>query len=123
MGEICTVCKKECRGGFEVYEREQKDGTFEVVIDTTPDRNYNICDVCNVAICFDCSINRDSGYFLILRAHGVRAVGCWGSMEALTEPLRSTRSTRLQRPTSFYALFIAIERSLERSGSGRRRPT
>src|SRR5579872_3136352 len=55
MGEICSVCGKECRGGFEVYERTLRDGTPEIVIDTTPDRNFNVCDACNVVTCFTCS--------------------------------------------------------------------
>ncbi len=33
-----------------------------VVIDGTPDRDFNVCDLCNVTICFDCSIDKDSGY-------------------------------------------------------------
>jgi hypothetical protein len=63
MSDICTVCGKECRGGFEVYERESADGTTEVVIvDSTPDRNFNVCDACNRVTCFACSVNADSGY-------------------------------------------------------------
>ena len=61
MAEICSVCKKECRGGFEVYERTRKDGTAMVVIDTTPDRNYNVCDYCNEIVCFMCSEEPESG--------------------------------------------------------------
>jgi hypothetical protein len=59
MGEICTVCGTECRGGFEVY-RDFKKGY--IVIDSTPDRNYNVCDLCNRVVCFDCSVNPDSGF-------------------------------------------------------------
>jgi len=62
MGEICTVCKKECSGGFEVSSRQLADGTPEIVIDTTPDRNFNVCDACNRTICFECSVSPDSGY-------------------------------------------------------------
>ena len=62
MGETCTVCGKECRGGFEVRDWIRKDGTPVVAIDTTPDRNFNVCDLCNTVVCFDCSLNRDSGY-------------------------------------------------------------
>jgi hypothetical protein len=62
MSEICSVCLKECRGGFEVYERTLADGTFEIVIDSTPDRNFNVCDACNRVTCFACSIDSDSGY-------------------------------------------------------------
>jgi len=71
MGEICTECGKECRGGFEVYSRELADGTPEIVVDSTPDRNFNVCDACNRVTCFTCSIDADSGYcndcYLIVR--------------------------------------------------------
>ena len=59
--EICTVCGKTCLGGFEVYSHE-KHGVPTVVVDSTPDRNFNVCDLCNDTICFDCSQDRDSGY-------------------------------------------------------------
>jgi hypothetical protein len=59
--EICSVCLKECRGGFEVYERSTKE-EMHIVIDSTPDRNFNVCDLCNITICFDCSEDWDSGY-------------------------------------------------------------
>ncbi len=60
MGETCTVCGKACRGGFEVYSRNRDVPV--IVIDSTPDRNFNVCDLCNCTICFDCSTNPDSGY-------------------------------------------------------------
>ena len=63
MGEICSVCKKECRGGFEVHEgKPSGQWDFVVIVDTAPDRNFNVCDACNVTICFDCSLDPDSGY-------------------------------------------------------------
>jgi hypothetical protein len=60
--EICSVCLKGVQGGFEVYERTRKDGTPLIVIDTTPDRNYNVCDMCNEIVCFACSEEPESGY-------------------------------------------------------------
>lgn len=61
MADICEVCKEPVKGGFEVYTKSDKD-IFEIVVDTTPDRNFNICDACNKCVCFRCSIDRDSGY-------------------------------------------------------------
>jgi hypothetical protein len=57
--DICEVCGEEVRGGFEVYERPEKN---LIVVDSTPDRNFNICDLCNKCVCFRCSKNPDSGY-------------------------------------------------------------
>ena len=62
MADICSVCNKEVQGGFEVYERTLKDGTPMVVIDGTPDRNFNVCDLCNETVCFECSEEPESGY-------------------------------------------------------------
>ena len=63
MSEICSVCKKECRGGFLVREgKPTGQWDFVVIVDTTPDRNFNVCDACNITICFDCSLDPDSGY-------------------------------------------------------------
>jgi uncharacterized paraquat-inducible protein A len=62
MADICSSCGKEVRGGFDVYERTLKDGTPMVVVDTTPDRNFNVCDSCNILVCFHCSEHPDSGY-------------------------------------------------------------
>jgi hypothetical protein len=33
-----------------------------VVIDGTPDRNFNVCDLCNETVCFECSEEPESGY-------------------------------------------------------------
>lgn len=61
MGEICVACKRECTGGFLTYQTE-RNGVPTIVIDSTPDRNFNVCDLCNDVMCFACSIDRDSGY-------------------------------------------------------------
>lgn len=60
--EICTVCGKETRGGFTVWEKVRSDGTPIIAIDSTPDRNFNVCDLCNDVVCFRCSDHPESGY-------------------------------------------------------------
>lgn len=60
--EICTVCHEPTTGGFDVYERTREDGVPMIVIDSTPDRNFNVCDSCNDVVCFRCSAHPDSGY-------------------------------------------------------------
>jgi hypothetical protein len=62
--ETCSVCHRECHGGFEVSSQESRspDQPFMVIIEGTPDRDFNVCDLCNITICFDCSIDKDSGY-------------------------------------------------------------
>ena len=62
MADICAVCLQEVQGGFEVYERTFKDETPMIAIDTTPDRNYNVCDLCNIVVHFWCSRDPESGY-------------------------------------------------------------
>jgi hypothetical protein len=59
MADICEVCKEPVKGGFEVYTRPEEN---LIVVDSTPDRDFNICDSCNKCVCFQCSIDRDSGY-------------------------------------------------------------
>ncbi len=62
MADLCTKCGNEVRGDSEVYERTLPDGTFGIVIDSTPDRNFNLCDACNATVRFKCSTWPDSGY-------------------------------------------------------------
>ena len=59
---ICVVCKEPCRGGFDVWSKERKDGTFLIAVDSTPDRDFNVCDSCNDAVHFRCSKDPDTGY-------------------------------------------------------------
>ena len=68
--EYCTVCHREVHGGFEVSSQESKgpDQPFMVIIEGTPDRDFNVCDLCNDTICFDCSIDKDSGYCNVCHA-------------------------------------------------------
>lgn len=61
MAEICEKCGCEVRGDFEVYSRDTARG-YEIVVDSTPDRNYNVCDSCNMVVCFSCSTYPESGY-------------------------------------------------------------
>lgn len=60
--EICSVCRKEVHGGFEVRQWMRTSGVPVIVIDSTADRDFNVCDLCNVTICFNCSKDPDSGY-------------------------------------------------------------
>jgi len=59
---VCVVCKKACRGGFDVWSKERKDGTMLIAVDTTPDRDFNVCDSCNDVVHFRCSKEPDTGY-------------------------------------------------------------
>ena len=61
-GDICYVCGKGTRGGFVNFESEMSDGTPIIGIDTTPDRDFNVCDLCNITVHFRCSTHPDSGY-------------------------------------------------------------
>lgn len=61
-GDRCIVCGKGTKGGFEVSDRVRKDGTFMVIIDTTPDRDFNVCDLCNDVVHFHCSSHPGTGY-------------------------------------------------------------
>ncbi len=60
-GYICVVCGEACSGDFEVWSKERKDGTFVIAVDTTPDRNFNVCDLCNDTVHFRCSTDPDTG--------------------------------------------------------------
>ena len=60
--EICTVCGKPTRGGFETHTSTRKDGTPVIAVDGTPDRNFNVCDLCNDVVHFRCSQWPESGY-------------------------------------------------------------
>ena len=62
MPDLCEVCSKPVRGGFDVYEQEDWDGTPMIVVDSTPDRDYNVCDLCNKIVHFRCSAFPDDGY-------------------------------------------------------------
>ena len=61
MADICAVCHKEVRGGFEVYTKEKANG-FHIVVDSTPDRDFNACDSCNKTVHFRCCGYPESGY-------------------------------------------------------------
>ena len=57
--DICAVCNEPVIGGFDVYSRPEKN---LIVIDSTPDRNFNICDLCNKCVHFRCSKAPETGY-------------------------------------------------------------
>jgi hypothetical protein len=59
---VCIVCKQPVRGGFEVEGRKSPDGPSMIVVKSTPDRDFNVCDLCNRTVHFHCSGYPDSGY-------------------------------------------------------------
>ncbi len=61
-GEICSVCGRSTRGGFDVSERSSNDGVAVIAIDSTPDRDFNVCDLCNDVVHFRCSQHPETGY-------------------------------------------------------------
>lgn len=71
----CTVCGRDVNGGFEVHSSDLPSGEFYISIDGTPDRDFNVCDLCNDTICYDCSIDKDSGYCNVCysKVYGKRA--------------------------------------------------
>jgi hypothetical protein len=62
LGETCYVCGGGTRGGFVNFESVMKDGTPIIGIDTTPDRDFNVCDSCNIVVHFRCSMHPELGY-------------------------------------------------------------
>jgi hypothetical protein len=61
MADICTKCGLPVQGGFQVREHTLPDGTPEIVIEGTPDRDFNVCDDCNISVHFACSLWPESG--------------------------------------------------------------
>jgi hypothetical protein len=59
---VFVVCKEDCKGGFDVWDKTRKDGTFNIAIDSTPDRDFYVCDLCNDVVHFRCSRHPESGY-------------------------------------------------------------
>jgi hypothetical protein len=59
--EICSVCEQPVQGGFEVF-RYSRLGVPRIEIESTPDRNFNVCDWCDKMVCFRCSDHPDSGF-------------------------------------------------------------
>ena len=59
--ELCSVCQEPVKGGFEVF-RYSRLGVPRIEIQSTPDRNFNVCDACNKTVCFRCSDHPDSGF-------------------------------------------------------------
>jgi len=58
----CSSCGKEVTGGFEVQDQKTEEGVPVIAIVSSPDRNFNICDSCNILVCYDCSRHPESGY-------------------------------------------------------------
>jgi len=59
--EICTVCRKTTRGGFQLQTSTDKSGMPVIAVIPTPDRDFNVCDFCNEVVHFRCSERPDSG--------------------------------------------------------------
>ena len=58
----CSRCGNELAGHLLVSDGELGDGTPVVRIDSTPDRNWIVCDSCNVLLCHNCCRHPESGY-------------------------------------------------------------
>jgi hypothetical protein len=59
--DICSVCEEPVKGDFEVFSYSRL-GVPVVEVESTPDRNFNVCDWCNKTVCFRCSDHPDSGF-------------------------------------------------------------
>jgi len=59
--EVCSVCKEPVRGGFETFSYLRL-GEPVIEVTGTPDRNFNVCDLCNATICYRCSESPETGY-------------------------------------------------------------
>lgn len=60
--EKCPRCGGVLTGGFNVVNAKLPDGTFYIGIEGTPDRNFIVCDSCNVLLCNSCCKYPESGY-------------------------------------------------------------
>lgn len=60
--EVCSVCHQETRGGFQAFEDVMYDGTPIIGFCATPDRDFNVCDLCNAVAHFRCSKHPETGY-------------------------------------------------------------
>jgi hypothetical protein len=58
----CSRCGNELAGHLLVSDGELGDGTPVVRVDSTPDRNWIVCDSCNVLLCHKCCQYPESGY-------------------------------------------------------------
>jgi len=58
----CAACGQLVNGSVEVYEQRLRDGTPVIVLGLTPDRDHNVCDLCNRVVHFRCSQHPDTGF-------------------------------------------------------------
>lgn len=58
----CSICRREVTGRIDVREYELNDGTPVVSMDSSPDRDWILCDSCNALVCHDCCRHPQSGY-------------------------------------------------------------
>jgi len=58
----CEQCGRKLRGSLIQYDGKLTDGTPVTVIDATPDRDWIVCDSCNILLCHNCCRHPESGY-------------------------------------------------------------
>ena len=57
----CEICKREVQGSLEVEEVTTETGSFPTTKEPA-ERDWILCNFCNVLVCYDCCINPESGY-------------------------------------------------------------
>lgn len=70
----CFECGGPVAGDFEVYAHERRDGTPMIVVESTPDRDFNVCDGCNTTVHVRCSYYPQSGLCNACYAKGYDAI-------------------------------------------------
>jgi len=93
--DICSVCERPVKGGFEVFSYSRL-GSPQVEIESTPDRDFNVCDWCNMTVCFRCSDFPESG--LCNRCYRLMSV----PVDDDIEKTRAHTTTMEQEPTIIY---------------------
>lgn len=58
----CQLCGREVTGRIDVCESTLSDDTPVISMDSTPDRDWIICDSCNTFVCHNCCRYPLSGY-------------------------------------------------------------
>ena len=58
----CEVCGRQVHGDLEVSDGELANGIGIVLITSTPDRDWILCDNCNKLVCHNCCEHPKTGY-------------------------------------------------------------
>jgi hypothetical protein len=58
----CELCGRKVRGDLEVSDGQLPDGTGIVLITSTPDRDWIMCDSCGRLVCHDCCEHPKTGF-------------------------------------------------------------